>query len=92
MDEHVYSTRALKDYAKRAEEQKAKNLQGHYAENAGKGYTPQAHQALSNAPTITATRSALQNTAGQFLLKPADDGTLTAGTFGFDEWGRMVAI
>lgn len=76
----------------RAQQQKERNLQGHYAENAGIAYTPAAHRAMSNSPTMVATRVALQNTLGQFLLKPGDGGTLTAGVFGFDEWGRMVAI
>ena len=87
-----YNNRAVKDYLKRAEDQKQRNLQGHFAEGSTSAYTPQAHRAFSNAPTVTATRAALQNTAGQFLYRPNDDGTMTSGTWGIDEWGRVVAI
>lgn len=86
------SYRALQDFYDRAEEQKQKNLNGHFAGHGGTAYTPEAHRALSNAPTNVSTRTALQNTSGQILKRPNDDGTTTAGTWGIDEWGRVVAL
>lgn len=67
-------------------------MQGRFSEHSQVTYTPAALRALSNAPTITSTRASLQNTAGQLLKRPNDDGTMTAGTWGIDQWGRVVAI
>ena len=53
-------------------------------------YSPEAERALATLPGVGGLRSALQNSAGEFLFKPEDDGTLTSGTYGIDSLGRFV--
>ena len=86
------TTRALQELYKKYENWHARTTTGHTSDHAGSSYTAAAQKALSNAPTLVATRGPLQNPAGQLLKRPNDDGTMTAGTFGIDEWGRVVAL
>ena len=76
----------------RAQTEAQKRQQGQYAEGSGMSYSAEALRSLMNADRITAYRGALQNTNGQFLFRPNDDGTTPAGTWGIDEWGRVVAL
>ena len=55
-------------------------------------YSPDKEREIQEKPSFTRYRTALQNAAGEFLVKPNDDGTLSSGTFGIDAFGRFVAV
>ncbi len=55
-------------------------------------YTPAEERAIAEKPSFTRYRAALQASNGAFLFAPADDGTLTVGSFGIDSFGRFVAL
>ncbi len=76
----------------RAAADAAKRQAGQYAGDAGTAYSPETLRALMNADRITDYRNPMQNALGQMLSRPNDDGTVTAGTWGIDEWGRVVAL
>lgn len=76
----------------KGQEEAQKRQQGQFAQGSGMAYSAEALRSLMNAERITSYRAPLQNLAGQFLYRPNDDGTTTTGTWGIDEWGRVVAL
>ncbi len=55
-------------------------------------YTPEAERRIDSLPANAAHRVPLQDpVTGRFNFAPEDDGTLTAGSFYIDSFGRFVS-
>ena len=79
--------------SKRDQESATRASQGRIsASTNATGLSGAAENHLANGHLLPMWREVLQNADGTFKYRPKDDGTLEAGRWGIDSYGRFVAV